>query len=241
MKHIVSSDVGVVRSENQDRAAVFSNGNATLAVLCDGMGGHMGGSYASSITIATFEKEFQKGVKQHKVSDWFFHALKRAKKEMTKFAASDKQLLDMGTTLTAAMIFEDEIYVLNIGDSRTYAYNGLLHLITRDHNLRNHYIDKYGYSPEEAAKLVGAMALTSALGPQKTSNTDSKVIPREGIKQIILTSDGVHDYVSKPNFERILSSKDSIEDKSKELIKQAIKSKSSDNLTVVIVDLEEKW
>lgn len=61
MKFTVKTDVGVVRSENQDRAAVFKNDKFTFAILCDGMGGHQGGSYASSIAIATFEKEFNKG------------------------------------------------------------------------------------------------------------------------------------------------------------------------------------
>lgn len=69
MKHIIETNVGVVRSENQDRAAVFTNDKFTLAILCDGMGGHQGGSFASSITIATFEKEFNKGFEISNVTD----------------------------------------------------------------------------------------------------------------------------------------------------------------------------
>lgn len=54
---------------------------------------------------------------------------------MIKFAEKDKALMDMGTTLTAALIAPDKVYIFNIGDSRTYAYNGLFHQITKDHNL----------------------------------------------------------------------------------------------------------
>lgn len=60
MEYVIKTDVGTVRKENQDRAAVFVGKKMTFAILCDGMGGHMGGSYASSLTIETFEREFNK-------------------------------------------------------------------------------------------------------------------------------------------------------------------------------------
>lgn len=242
IKFTVKSDIGVTRLENQDRAAVFQNGNVTLAVLCDGMGGHKGGSFASAITIETFEKEFKKGIKPNKVSEWFRDAINRAKKEMIKFSERDSKLLDMGTTLTAALVIEGEIYIVNVGDSRTYAYTGYLHQITKDHNLRNHYIEKFGYSPEDAAKVVGAMALTSALGPKKQIHVDTVILEKnDSLKYLVLTSDGIHDYISKPNFESILSTNKPIDEKAGDLIKQAVKGKSSDNLSVVIVDMEGEW
>lgn len=55
MKYVVETNIGVVREENQDRAAVFENDYVLVAVLCDGMGGHFGGSIASSIAIETFK------------------------------------------------------------------------------------------------------------------------------------------------------------------------------------------
>lgn len=240
MNYSVKTDVGVVRSENQDKAAVFSNGTATFAILCDGMGGHTGGSHASAITISTFEKEFNKSfpAKRENVDKWFHKAIKKCKKDMTNFANKDVNLLDMGTTVTAALIMEDEIRVYNVGDSRTYVYNGLLHQITTDHNLRNHYISEYGYSDEKAATVLGAAALTSALGPKKRANIDITQVKRNSSVQfVILTSDGIHDYISKPNFEKIVSSNANIDDKAEVLIKQAIKGKSSDNLTAVIVEV----
>lgn len=241
MNYTVKSDVGVVRSENQDRAAVFKNNSATFAILCDGMGGHTGGSHASSITIATFEKEFNKSfpTKRELVDKWFQKTIKKCGKAMTSFANGDVNLLDMGTTVTAALILEDEIRTYNIGDSRTYVYNGLLHQITTDHNLRNYYINEYGYSDEKAATVLGAAALTSALGPKKKSTIDTiKVRKSESVQYIILTSDGIHDYISKPNFEKIISSNATLDNMAEALIKQGIKGKSSDNLTAVIVEVE---
>ena len=67
MKFYKNTDVGVVRKENQDRVAIFQEGNITFAILCDGMGGHKGGSHASAITVAAFEKEFNIGINTQKV------------------------------------------------------------------------------------------------------------------------------------------------------------------------------
>ncbi|MCK5806832.1 MAG: serine/threonine-protein phosphatase, partial [Mycoplasmataceae bacterium] len=79
MEYIIKTDVGVVRAENQDRAAVFSKKGVTLAVLCDGMGGHKGGSFASSITVDTFEKEFNKSfpfTNSNNIDKWFLKTIK---------------------------------------------------------------------------------------------------------------------------------------------------------------------
>lgn len=240
MRHVVKTDVGVVRSENQDRAAAFVGRHVTFAILCDGMGGHTGGSYASSITIATFEKEFNKAEPTiDNVTSWFAEAIKKSIDAMKKQAEGNAPLMDMGTTVTAAAIFDKKILIINVGDSRTYVYNGLLHQITVDHNLRNYYIEHYGYSEDEAAQLVGAAALTSALGPTKTVRIEPFEIDRDdSTRFVVLTSDGIHDYIAKPVFESILSRADSIEEKGEELIARAIKGKSSDNLTCLIVDLK---
>ncbi len=243
MKWVIKSDIGVVREENQDRAAVFKKNDIILAIVCDGMGGHEGGSYASRLTIEAFEKEF---IKNTPTSDqlfkWFKDALKRSKKLMTKQAKSDSKLLDMGTTVTCSFTFkkQGQIYIFNVGDSRTYIYNGLLHQITVDHNLRNYYIHEAGASVEKANKIIGGAALTSALGPKKTTRVDAYQISLDkDLKYIISTSDGVHDFMTKPQFEQIISSDASIKEIADELVKVAIKNKSTDNCTVTIVEVGE--
>ncbi len=243
MAWAVVTDIGVVRSENQDRAKVFRNGEYTFAILCDGMGGHEGGSHASSITIDTFEKRMNKIVKysnQKEFSAWFSRSIDLAKKNMTKFANSNERLLDMGTTVTAALVHQGYVHIFNIGDSRTYAYNGLLNQITVDHNLRNHYIKKFNYTKEQAATVLGAAALTSALGPKKRAIIEQFVLEiTPELELIILTSDGIHDYVSKPNFEQIISANASLEERAHVLIKQAIRGKSADNLTAIILEVNK--
>lgn len=244
MKYVVETNIGVVREENQDRAAVFENDYVLVAVLCDGMGGHFGGSLASSITIETFKNRmnFLKSDADN-IYEWFKETIKLSKSNMVIEAGSDENKKDMGTTVTAAVVFKQDqkIVVFNIGDSRTYIFDGQLHQITIDHNLMNYYIKNEGMSSFEASKLPGAAALTSALGPSKKTNIEAfNIDENKGNHKrvIVLTSDGVHDYIEKPKFELIMTQQNvDIETKAKTLIEEAIKGRSADNLTTVIVEV----
>lgn len=243
MKYTVKTNIGVVRDENQDRADVLENDIFVLAILCDGMGGHYGGSLASSITIATFKKEmsYVSNMNKEQIWDWFKNTIKKAKGKMIEEAGGDAKKKDMGTTVTSAIIFKQtkEIFIFNIGDSRTYIYDGLLHQITVDHNLMNYYIINENMSEFEASRLPGASALTSALGPIKKTNIEAFAISGTAVENplLVLTSDGIHDYISKPNFEMVLAANSSFEEKSETLIKDAIRGGSTDNLSIVILEV----
>lgn len=271
MKYVKNTDRGVIREENQDRAEIFENDFAIVAVLCDGMGGHFGGSLASSITINTFKKRMNfLPMNEDGVYEWFKESIKTAKQNMISEAGDDVNKKDMGTTVTSVVIFKNSLnmVIFNIGDSRTYLFNGILKQITVDHNLMNYYICKEQMSEFEASKLPGAQALTSALGPNKKTNIEAFTIdsaslqnsfktkdskPKNWFKKsstdtsaskdnsqkiyLVLTSDGIHDFITKPHFESIMAKDDSIEEKSKILIESAIKGSSTDNLTCIIVEV----
>jgi protein phosphatase len=206
------------------------------------MGGHEGGSVASSQTLHVFEKEFYKRFPKNEslVHAWFKSTVKKSKEAMVKAAKNNKKLLDMGTTLTCAIFLEKNILIFNIGDSRTYVYNGLLHQVTTDHNLRNYYMQDHNLSPEKASHVIGGSALTSALGPNKKTIIDAFEIDNDpDIKYIILTSDGIHDYISKPFFEKTLlhTKSNQLETITSNIIKKSIEGESNDNLTIAIVEV----
>ncbi|MBD5423417.1 MAG: serine/threonine-protein phosphatase [Mycoplasma sp.] len=244
MKYVIETNIGVVRNENQDKASVFENDYVLVAVLCDGMGGHFGGSLASSITIETFKNRMSYLTSNNdNIYEWFKETIKQSKQNMIIEAGDDENKKDMGTTVTSAIVFKEtkKIVIFNIGDSRTYIFDGQLHQITIDHNLMNYYIKNEGVSYFEASKIPGGAALTSALGPSKKTNIEAFNIDdntSQNKRVLILTSDGVHDHVEKPRFEIIMSQKTSLEEKANTLISEAIKGRSADNLTIVIVEVE---
>ncbi|OYD26638.1 protein phosphatase [Mycoplasma testudineum] len=242
MKHIIKTDTGVFRNENQDRAAFFEKDDIALAILCDGMGGHFGGSLASSITIDSFKKHFNNS--QLKISDnlyeWFEKGLRISREAMITEAGNSVEKIDMGTTVVAALFFRkaNKIFVFNVGDSRAYVYNGLLHQVSIDHNLMNYYIRNEKMDPKDARIINSATALTSALGPRKKTNLEVFEISEDSkAKYLILTSDGVHDYITKQHFEAVIAAKTDLEYKATTLIKDAIDGKSTDNLTILITEV----
>ncbi|QSF13442.1 PP2C family serine/threonine-protein phosphatase [Mycoplasma sp. Mirounga ES2805-ORL] len=251
MKYGMKSDVGRVRLENQDRVGIFFNKNITLLILCDGMGGHFGGGLASSTTLNVFDKKFSTNFPVDKIndpyviSDWFRSTVNSARNEMIKISHNDEAKLDMGTTVTATIIDKENkiIYVFNIGDSRTYVLTryGEIKQITIDHNLYNKLIAE-GVPPVEAKMNRYHAALTSALGPQKTTKIELFDVSKhyDEISLFLATSDGVHDFIDLPILEQILRSELEPEAKCEELVFEALTNQSTDNCTAGIVVLDNK-
>ncbi|VEU75489.1 Serine/threonine phosphatase stp [Mycoplasmopsis maculosa] len=250
------SNKGNVRLENQDRVAILNNGDFTFLILCDGMGGHFGGSLASSIALKTFTNNFMNFLPKYNQNSnfeeyvtWFKKTCDFARNEMIIFSNNDEAKLDMGTTITAALVNKKENFILifNIGDSRTYILTtqGELKQITVDHNLLNLFIkDKI---PEHIArKNKRHAALTSALGPLKT--TKIEVFPIfnnsfESVYSILSTSDGVHDFIDKPILEMILKKHNNAQEIVEEIVDYSLKNHSTDNSSagLIILDNSKKW
>ncbi|BAP39459.1 PP2C family protein-serine/threonine phosphatase [Metamycoplasma canadense] len=247
MNYIIKTDKGKYRKENQDNASISFLGDWSLVVLCDGMGGHYGGSLCSFKTIDFlfdfFQKRFDKNINfddKKSINKWFNAALSFIKKSLKKIANDNNDYEEMGTTLTAALVFNlnKETYIFNIGDSRAYAYNGLLHQVTIDQNLLHQLVDKQNVDIEIAKLHPDANKLVSCLGPNKTMKCESFLLKgEENLKYLLLTSDGVHDYIEKPVIEQILQDKKlSIELKCQKIINVAKKNASKDNLTVLLLE-----
>lgn len=254
MEYGITSDMGRVRLENQDKASYFTKGNYVLLILCDGMGGHYGGGIASRTTINTFNKAFNNSIpaENSEIKDyvsWFKKTVDASRDEMIKISANDEAKLDMGTTVTAALLNTKTrlLLIFNIGDSRTYAMTtfGELKQITVDHNLYNKLINEEGKSPYEAKLNRFHASLTSALGPDKRTKIEVFDLSSqyEHVYSLLVTSDGVHDFIEKPKMEMILRENLNAEDMTKKLVEEALDNKSTDNCSagMVVLDNLKEW
>ncbi|MCT6810994.1 MAG: protein phosphatase 2C domain-containing protein, partial [Bifidobacterium sp.] len=143
------SDVGYVRSNNQDSAFAGER----LVAMCDGMGGHAGGDTASTIAIRSLahierddrEQDVQSLARMMETSVIAAHdaIVGKAKRE--------HRLSGMGTTVTALALADDSWVLAHIGDSRGYLLReGKLIRMTQDHSYVQHLIDTGRISPAEA-------------------------------------------------------------------------------------------
>ncbi|WP_029608691.1 PP2C family protein-serine/threonine phosphatase [Mycoplasma simbae] len=244
------SVVGNVRTENQDKVGHFAKSSTRMIILCDGMGGHFGGAYASKITVNVFNNEFYSSMPLEKkditsYANWFKKCIEQARSEMKKMGQNDEAKLDMGTTVTAAIFdnVDNFLYIFNIGDSRTYVLTaaGDLKQITIDHNLLNRLIREDGMSEAEAKKIRYNSALTSALGPQKKTKIEIFDLSQElhKVHGILSTSDGVHNFIDKATIEQILKKESSEQKAVESLVRHALDNKSTDNASAVYVTVKD--
>src|SRR5215469_16327557 len=169
------TDPGIVRSHNED--SIAADAAIGLAVLADGMGGYNAGEVASGMATTVITSELQgliKRVAAHEVEprSGFTYARKllreqiqRANTTIYQAAQSEPQYSGMGTTLVAAVFYDNRMTVAHIGDSRLYRLRGgSFEQVTKDHSLLQEQIDSGVITPEQARYSHNKNLVTRALG-----------------------------------------------------------------------------
>jgi len=141
--YIEQSHTGNMRKHNEDACAVFETPNGLLCVVCDGMGGHLGGERASKLAI---EKIGEYMSSQHfllgKLTDALDQSFAFAHAAIAYEAETNPLLKGMGTTCVAILFHPDATFCAHVGDSRLYIFrdNELIRL-TKDHSFVQGLID----------------------------------------------------------------------------------------------------
>lgn len=227
------TDTGKTRLQNQDCFAIAEENGIVLMVVADGIGGHKAGDIASKLACNLMVTYFKNNYDSNP-ERWFRQSLKKANKIIHDEAQSSENLRGMGTTIVAALIFDGEVWILNVGDSRAYFQTVADDLvqITEDHSLVNDLIIHEGMSPEQA-KTLGKHIITRAVGIWPTVEGDVYQMT-EQYKALLLCSDGLHNYVSGETVREILRQDCSVAEKCQKLIDAANEAGGFDNVTAVL-------
>jgi protein phosphatase len=206
-----------------------------LVAVADGMGGHAGGQVASSIAIAALEKvvEGAKGT-----ASWASHlrtAYENANREILRTADANPALLDMGTTMVAAIVHDGHATVANLGDSRAYlARRGVIGQITVDHSWREE-ARRLDLSPEEIAWSPFRETITRSLGVDESVELDIVEIDLAPGDRMVLCSDGIHDLLTDLDILRVIASDETPEWITRRLVDLANDAGGHDNSTCVLI------
>jgi protein phosphatase len=232
-----ATDVGLVRSNNQDQFLVAPG----LYAVADGMGGHAAGEVASATAIKALQAAFAAG--QDHSAGSLETAAKAANRAVWEQARTNRGMLGMGTTLVALAVVEHDdgtngLAVAHIGDSRLYLFrDGSLRQVTVDHSLVQELVDDGQISEAQAAVHPHRHVLTRALGVEPAVEVDLiNLVPKHG-DRYLLCSDGLPREAADEQIASVLRRYPDPSEAAKELVSLAISRGGSDNVTAVVVDV----
>lgn len=228
------TDVGRQRHTNEDR---FYE-SAPVFAVADGMGGARSGEVASQIAVDEFS---QQDVADGSAEDRLASIAHAANRKIYELAQSDESHAGMGTTLTAAMVGDNEISLGHVGDSRAYRFrDDKLERLTQDHSLVEELMRMGRLSPEDAEVDPRRSIITRALGPEPTVDVETCTYPAKDGDVYLLCSDGLTGMVSEDRVAEILRARSSLERAAKELVESANANGGKDNITVVLFKLVDE-
>lgn len=230
------SDVGLIRKDNEDNYLVSAERG--LFVVADGMGGHVGGQIASSIAIQIIDQEIKLSLLEENTPELLNKALIKANEKIYK-QGQEEEFFGMGTTVTAALFRNDDLYISHIGDSRAYLYReGKLTLLTDDHSLVYEMYQQGSLTLEEARNHPQRNILTRALGTQDIPGIDKIAYSVQAGDILLLCTDGLYSHVRNDEITKVLDKDVSLKVQVREMVDLALERGGTDNITAVLVQYE---
>ena len=239
MEYSAITDVGLIRSKNEDAYLIIENKYGDLlALVADGIGGGKAGEVASSECINHFKDTFKDSgpfSDVESIINYLKYHTNLANKKVRDLAVSNVKYMGMGTTLTGVLISNKGIVSLNVGDSRVYGFvDECAFPLTKDHTLINQMLDKGEISAKEAINHPKRHYLTNAIGIFEVLNPDIHKVKQ--MDYYLCCSDGLHGNLSSSEMLEILYDKTkTLYDKCLDLKDLAMLKGGNDNITVVLV------
>ncbi len=237
MKIFGKTDIGLVRSSNQDafRIGKFDSGTV-WAVLCDGMGGASGGDVASKMAVDLIAERilgnYNDNMKTSSVANLLESAINFASIKIFDIAREDETLSGMGTTVVAAVIRDGEAMISHAGDSRAYIIGEDIRQVTTDHSIVQEMLDRGEITEEEAKHHPIKNYITRALGVKDRISVDFTTEDFGEDDILLMCSDGFSNMIESDLLKELIKCAD--DDTCKKLVDTANSNGGKDNITVVI-------
>ena len=234
LRYAARSDVGLVRSNNQDSAYAGSH----LLVVADGLGGHAGGDVASSVAIgrlAALDSE----TPASDIVATLEESVLEANQEILRRARDEPQLRGLGTTITALLRAEGKFALAHIGDSRAYLLRDEETVqITKDHTFVQRLLDEGRLTEDEAERHPQRSVLMRVLGDVDADpELDLSLRAAHVGDRWLLCSDGLSGLVSLDTIDATLKDIEDPGECADALVQLALKGGGPDNITCIVADV----
>ncbi len=227
------SDTGRQRNANEDSYLA----SPPVFAVADGMGGAQAGEVASRLAAESFAD-----VRRADESpEAYLRTIARtANARIHRLAQTDSSRSGMGTTLTAALVEDDEVGLAHVGDSRAYLFrDGRLKLLTSDHSLVEELRRQGRLTDEQAQDHPQRSIITRALGPEREVEVDTMTYRARPGDVYLLCSDGLTTMLREDRIEAVLAAAPSLDEAVDRLVGEANDAGGRDNITVVAFRLED--
>jgi len=244
LNHFSKTVVGLVRKANEDcigNITTPNKSNMNLRIVCDGMGGHIGGAKASNIAVNSIREYFSNTpnpVPQVALNE----AISFANLQIFGFAQAQPEFKGMGTTCTVLLESEGLIYIAHVGDSRIYIHTDKkLYRITKDHSYVQGLVDKGEITDQQMETHPNKNQLTRALGIAAEVQVEvaSKPILAKSGDSFLLCSDGLNGLINDRMINSVINTNNTLETKCNNLITMAEAAGGHDNISVDLIEVLE--
>ena len=240
MEVFSKSDVGLVRSQNQDdfRFGVISP-SSVWAVVCDGMGGANGGNIASATAVEYISSKittlYKSDMTKEQIGELMAEIVMQANSKLFQLASQDSDLAGMGTTCEFVFVKDTTVHVVHVGDSRTYAIRGgKIKQLTEDHSVVQEMVRRGELTYEEAQHHPNKNFITRALGIKTSVRLDYIEANFIYGDVLLICSDGLSNHVTTGDMVKICHENRG-EDLINKLIECAKEGGGYDNITATVI------
>ena len=241
MYSVAVTDVGRKRLVNQDTVYISDTPVGVLPnlyIVADGMGGEKAGDYASKSLIGYMLTYIEHTIKMPVTA--IQGAIEYANANLFAEGSKNPNLSGMGTTVVAASIIDNTLHVFNVGDSRCYVLDeNSISQITKDHSLVEMLVSKGEITRESAEYKENKSKITRAVGAEERVLIDSFEVDLAGNEYVLLCSDGLTNMVDDRKIFNIISSSAGVKSSAKRLVEEANLSGGSDNISILLIDINE--
>ncbi len=240
------TDVGRARPHNEDYVDYYIPpdpqqlaSKGAIYLVADGMGGHQAGEVASQgaveLTIGQYYSDTG-----HDIGTSLVRAVRSANRQIYDQAESDPTKVGMGTTLVAAVVLGQKVFVGNVGDSRAYIINstGIIQ-ITEDHSWVEEQVRAGLLTPEQARRHPQRNLVTRALGSKPDVQVDLFEGEIKAGDTLLLCSDGLTGRMRDNEIASIVRGHQP-EEAARRLVALANERGGNDNITVLIVQASDE-
>jgi protein phosphatase len=234
------TDVGRVRSGNEDNLHAEADQDRGIFIVADGMGGHAAGEIASEMAVQTVARELAplRDLESAETRTRVMEAIRKANDAIYKRTITESEKQGMGTTVSALVLARSRYMIGQVGDSRIYLLRGgTLTQLTKDHSYVQEQVDAGFLTPEQARYHPYSNVITRCVGANASVEPDVLTGDVEPGDVFLLASDGLTGMVDDAGLLQLMTQKSTPIKMVDAMITAANRKGGLDNITAIVVQV----